>query len=95
MFQSALRFAVLPDLAVWVEVRERLVSIRFKVRGASRPQVGNLAVYETQVSIRFKVRGASRHLDALRVAEAKLAVSIRFKVRGASRLAVQADCHPA
>ena len=36
MFQSALRFAVLPDLPMARTERPRPVSIRFKVRGASR-----------------------------------------------------------
>ena len=60
-FQSALRFAVLPDFkegrfAKWL----RRVSIRFKVRGGFRRAVSPPAGGGELVSIRFKVRGGFR-----------------------------------
>ena len=59
-FQSALRFAVLPDTRLW-SASAPDVSIRFKVRGASRPEAIKTAYLDVlTVSIRFKVRGASR-----------------------------------
>ena len=62
------------------------VSIRFKVRGASRRQLHSQEVVErATVSIRFKVRGASRPIVGSGIVK-KMIVSIRFKVRGASRL---------
>jgi len=88
LFQSVLRFAVLPDrwLPTWELASAHQVSIRFKVRGASR-RVDRKKIRQGEecVSIRFKVRGASR-LHRLLSRKGGAGVSIRFKVRGASRL---------
>ena len=76
---------MLPD-KVWRSISREMdyVSIRFKVRGASRQ--ANICPQNCPVvSIRFKVRGASRHPETA-WKQAVEEVSIRFKVRGASRL---------
>ena len=68
------------------------VSIRFKVRGASRRSVNDHPGAGDEVSIRFKVRGASR-LAAGVISVVFSEVSIRFKVRGASRQARLKKAH--
>ena len=85
-FQSALRFAVLPDSPTPTPGREDAgVSIRFKVRGASRHVWNGSSWILHRVSIRFKVRGASRPRKGSSCEKKTAGVSIRFKVRGASR----------
>ena len=62
-FQSALRFAVVPDEeGASALLRGRGVSIRFEVRGGSRQDEFDPAAYDAinGVSIRFEVRGGSR-----------------------------------
>ena len=82
-FQSALRFAVVSDVAVQAHLHlARMVSIRFEVRGGFRRQCWPHGL-PRRVSIRFEVRGGfRRHELSMRLA---LDVSIRFEVRGGFR----------
>ena len=61
------------------------VSIRFKVRGGFRLELGARPGKYPVVSIRFKVRGGFRRVALLAVVMLLLGVSIRFKVRGGFR----------
>ena len=61
-FQSALRFAVVPDFLTPIGVTVPIiVSIRFEVRGGSRQRLSQIVQSaHNYVSIRFEVRGGFR-----------------------------------
>ena len=84
LFQSALRFAVVPDTCGPGRALRSHVSIRFEVRGGSRQYCTSLKRNMKLVSIRFEVRGGSRPGYRLSLPEGTQ-VSIRFEVRGGSR----------
>ena len=80
LFQSALRFAVAPAGG---KIRCcghcGAVSIRFEVRGGSRPVVRG-RVRPRRVSIRFEVRGGSRHFRPESPQTATFQSALRFAV---------------
>ena len=87
-FQSASRFAVLPDPHILLsEGGVSSVSIRFEVRGAPRQRHRAWArtARPFQSASRFAVLPDRHHVHSLRGD----CVSIRFEVRGASRLEVR------